>query len=169
MKRELVKILKETGSTITEVEYFSNGYAAWYKNYKNMLNLCRHKKDFVIDATWVFFSTSHGKSPCDGIGGTVKRLTACDSLPRPYSDQIYTSSMLAFCKTKIPGKQFCYISKERMAEARLELKNRFAFSQTISGTRSYYFFKPVSSNVVAYKRTAEMMDMRVHYRRARLR
>ena len=69
MQRELVKILKKV-STVTEVDFF------WRmcKNYKNMLNLCRHKDDFGIDATWVSFATSHGKSPCDGIGGKVKRL-----------------------------------------------------------------------------------------------
>ena len=59
----------------------------------------------------------HGKSPCDGINGTVKRLTARASLQRPYSDEIVdVSSMLAFCKTNIPGIQFCYISIERMKE-----------------------------------------------------
>ena len=82
-----------------------------------MLNLCRHKDDFGIDATLVLFATSHGKSPCDGIGGTVKRLMARASLQKPYSDQILdVSSMLAFCKTNIPGIYFCYISKERMKE-----------------------------------------------------
>ena len=32
-------------------------------------------------------------------------------------------------------------------------KKRFALGQTVPGTRSYHFFKPVNSNV--YKRTAE--------------
>ena len=77
MQRELVKILKETVPTITEVEYFSDRCAAQYKNYNNMLNLCRHKENFgITQLGQVFFATSHGKSPCDGIGGTVKRLTA---------------------------------------------------------------------------------------------
>ena len=42
-----------------------------------------HSHDFGIEATWSFFATSHGKSPCDGIGGTVKRSTAMESLRRP--------------------------------------------------------------------------------------
>ncbi len=50
------------------------------KNCKNFLNLCHHKEDFEIDAEWNFFSTSHGKGPCDGVGGTVKRLAAMASL-----------------------------------------------------------------------------------------
>ena len=142
--------------TINKVEYFSDGCAAQYKNYKNMLNLCRHKSDFGIDAIWTFFATSHGKSPCDGIGGTVKRLTARASLQRPYSEQILTVSlMLSFCKANIPGITFIYISKERMEDVRTEIKERFVMGHTIPGTRSYHFFTPVNTNVIAFKRTAE--------------
>ena len=121
-----------------------------------MLNLCRHKDDFGIDATWVFFATSYGKSLYTGIGGTVKRLTTRASLQRPYSDQILdVSSMMVFFRQTSPGIEFFYISKKRMEEVRLELKGRFALGQTIPGTRSYHFFKPVSSNVVAFKHTVE--------------
>ena len=156
LQRELVKMLKELLPTITEVQYFSDGCEDQYKNYKNMLNLCRHKEDFGIDATWVFFATSHGKSPYDGIGGTVKRITVRASLQRRYLNQILAvSSMLDFCKTNIPAIEFIYISKERMEDVPLELKKGFALGQTIPGIRSYHFFKPVGSNVVSYKRTAE--------------
>ena len=100
MQRKLVQIPKKKVPIVTEVDFFLTDV----QNYKNMWNLGRHKDDFGIDATWVLFATSHGKSPCDGIGGTVKRLTARASLQRPYSDQILdVSSMLAFCKTNIPG------------------------------------------------------------------
>ena len=46
------------------------------KNYKNFVNLCYHQEDFGVAAEWVFFATSHGKSPCDGIGGSVKQHAA---------------------------------------------------------------------------------------------
>ena len=155
VQRELVNILKETMPTINKVEYFSDGCAAQYKNYKNMLNLCRHKSDFGIDAIWTFFATSHGKSPCDGIGGTVKRLTvqACKGLTQNKFSTV--SSMLSFCKANIPGITFIYISKERMEDVRTELKERFAMGHTIPGTKSYHFFTPVNTNVIAFKRIAE--------------
>ncbi len=78
--------LKENIPTIKRIKYFTDGCAAQYKNYKNFLNLTFHKEDFGIDADWTFFASSHGKSPCDGIGGTVKRLVARASLQRPVSD-----------------------------------------------------------------------------------
>ena len=51
--------------------YFSDGCAGQYKNCKNFINLCHHLEDFGIPAEWHFFATSHGKGPCDGLGGVV--------------------------------------------------------------------------------------------------
>ena len=77
-----------------KIIYFSDGAASQYKNRKNFINLCHHKEDFGIAAEWHFSATTHGKGACDGLGGTVKRLAACASLQKPYSDQIMTSHQL---------------------------------------------------------------------------
>ena len=60
------------------------------KTVKKSLNLCNHESDFGMPAEWHFFATSHGKGPCDGIGGTVKRLATRASLQRPNEDLILT-------------------------------------------------------------------------------
>ena len=39
-------------------------------------------------AEWIIFATSHGKSPCDGVGGFVKHYVAKRSLQSPLHDQI---------------------------------------------------------------------------------
>jgi len=79
---------------------------------QNFLNLCQHKADFDMEAKWVFFATSHGKQPCDGIGGTVM---AKASLQQPYSDQILTPKMMfQYCKSNIRDIEFIYISQEHL-------------------------------------------------------
>ena len=50
--------------------------------------------DFGVEAEWHYFATSHGKSPRDGIGGTLKRLAAQASLQKIYSGQILTATDL---------------------------------------------------------------------------
>ena len=156
VQRRLTSIIKIELPSITKVEYFSDGCAAQYKNYKNMMNLCSHKDDFGLDATWSFFATSHGKSSCDGIGGTVKRLTSRASLQRPSSDQILdVTKMLEFCEGNIQNIQTLFISKERMENVRKELMDRFSLGRTIPGTRSYHYFEPVSTSTIAFKYTAE--------------
>ena len=58
---------------------------------------------------WNIFATSHGKSACDGIGGTVKRLTAKLSLQRPVNKQILTpQDMFDFCKEAVTGQLIVY-------------------------------------------------------------
>ena len=51
------------------------------------------------------FATSHGKSVCDGIGGTIKRLAAKASLQHQACGQIVNAEeMFKFCKTEIKSR-----------------------------------------------------------------
>ncbi|XP_018374535.1 PREDICTED: uncharacterized protein LOC108768312, partial [Trachymyrmex cornetzi] len=86
--------LKESFSNATKIVYFSDGAPQQFKNFKNFVNIYYHKKDFNLDAEWHYFATAHGKGPCDGIGGTVKRIAARVSLQRPIHEQITTAHEL---------------------------------------------------------------------------
>ena len=76
----LCYIKQHIGGRLEKVHYFSDGCAGQYKNCKNFINLCHYKDDFNLECVWNFFTTSHSKSACDGISGTVKRLAAKGSL-----------------------------------------------------------------------------------------
>ena len=93
-QKNLVQFLQEKFSKVDKILYFSDGSAAQYKNRKNIVNLCYHKEDFWVQAKWHFYATSHGKGPCDGIGGTIKCLAATASLQRAYHSQIMTPCQL---------------------------------------------------------------------------
>ena len=69
MQKEPIAYLKSHYPQLTQVEFFSNECGAQYKNF---LNLTYHQSDFGIKASWSIFATTHGKSPWDGIGGSVK-------------------------------------------------------------------------------------------------
>ena len=70
----------------------------------------------------VFSTTSHGKQPCDGIGGTVKRLVSNASLKRELKDQILSSSdMVQSCKENIQNIIFKFISKADVDNTRVIL------------------------------------------------
>lgn len=141
---------------IKKVHYFSDGCAGQYKNCKHFLNLCHHKNDFSIDCEWNFFATSHGKSPCDGIGGTVKRLAAKASLQRPIDEQIVTPvAMFNYCRSEIGGIYFAFIDSKDVAAIRNEMKERYSHAKTVPGTRSYHQFIPLSTNTIAAKRVSD--------------
>ena len=158
------KILQETVHYIKEkispgiklIHYFSDGCAGQYKNCKNFVNLCHHQEDFGIKCEWNFFATSHGKSPCDGIGGTVKRLVAKASLQRPMQNQILSvHEMVYFCKADIKGIHFEFLSSSDISILREELKSRFQLARTVPGTRGYHQFVPISIAKIGAKRVSE--------------
>lgn len=127
IQQRFTEYLKIILPQIQRIEYFSDGCAGQYKNKKNMYNLCLHKKDFGLDAIWNFFATSHGKSPCDGIGGTIKRVTARASLQRPKESHILTPlQMFEFCSTtpSLSTIKFFFIDKSEVTQLRRSFDSR---------------------------------------------
>ena len=106
--------------------YFSNGCAAQCKNRKNFANICCPETDFGIPAEWHFFAMSHGKGPCDGVGGTVKRLAARASLQRACNNQIMTPRQLFdFASAENPSVALYYATTEEHAQEAILLSHRF--------------------------------------------
>ena len=99
-----------------KIFYFSDGCAEQC-NHKNFINLCHHQQDFSMDAEWIFFATSHDKSPCDGVGGFINCYVVKHSLQRPLHDQILSyQSMFDLCVREIPFITFFGVSQEEMVD-----------------------------------------------------
>ncbi|KAG1662138.1 Alsin [Nymphon striatum] len=125
--------LKNEFPEIKKVHYFTDGCAGQYKNKHNFINLCCHQKDFGLEAEWNFFATSHGKSACDGIGGTVKRLLT---------------------KARI---KFFNVPPKDVKKFNTDLRNRFEISTTIKGTHQFHRFVPLSpTHLSVYKLSAQV-------------
>ena len=83
-------------------------------------NLCHHVSDFQVAAEWNFFALSHGKSPCDGIAGTVKCLVVNASL-QSLKELIDTAEkMFLCCKNNIKVIQFLFVSHSDVKNHRPE-------------------------------------------------
>ena len=109
----LVDYIKENLPIVGKIFYFFDGCAGRYKNHKNFINLCHRQQDFNMDAEWIFSATSHGKSPCDGVGGFVKCYVKKRSLQRLLHDQILSyQTMLDLCVREIPSITFFGVSQE---------------------------------------------------------
>ena len=151
----LIEYLKEVKPECKKLIYFSDGAASQYKNYKNFVNLCHHQIDHSIQAEWHFFATSHGKSPCDGLGGTTKRLIARASLQAAEKDQILTPpSNVDWADQNIEGIKFFFVSDGDVQKnaSRFQLNLRYSLSKTITGTRSHHSFVPISKCQIQMRR-----------------
>ena len=112
----VVEYLKENLPTGYKVFYFSDGCAEQC-NRKNFINLCHRQQDFSMDAEWIFFATSHDKSPCYSVGRFINCYVAKPSLQRPLHDQISSyQSMFDLCVKEIPFITFFGVSQEEMVD-----------------------------------------------------
>ena len=145
-----------------KIIYFSDGAASQYKNFKNFINLCHHEKDFGCRAEWHFFATSHGKGPCDGIRGTVKRMATKASLQRLYQDQIMTPWQLYnFAKDKVEKISFHFSTVADHEKEQENLEERFSHGKTISGTQKFHSFIPESSSTINVKYYSSSSESKV--------
>ena len=76
---------------------------------RSFYSTCCHHRDLSIKAEWHFWPTSHGKGPCVGVGGTVKRQEREASLRASTPDPQINSAQQLFDWTKIgkPGVLLC--------------------------------------------------------------
>lgn len=148
-QKKLVEFMTTKFQTVPKkIFYYSDGCAAQYKNKKNFINLCYHKQDFGVEAEWHFSATAHGKGPCDGVGGSVKRLAARASLQRPYDNQILTPIQLyEWAVENLSGINFAFSTQDEYVESETFLNDRFSQAVTIKGTQQYHAYIPVHSSV----------------------
>ncbi|MFZ2538857.1 MAG: hypothetical protein WAX04_08135, partial [Oscillospiraceae bacterium] len=100
---------------------------------------------FGLSAKWHFFATSHGKSPCDGVGGTIKRLVARAILQATTSNFLLTpDNLYQWCLQHITGIQFIWVDKQEIEDHHKVLEKRFANAAKIHGTRENHSFIPGS-------------------------
>lgn len=146
---KLIHFLKQKFTNISKIYYITDGAAGQYKNKFNFTNIVYHLEDFGIHCEWHFHATSHGKGPCDGIGGTVKRQAARASLSSEYEKVITTPRELFDWASKHSSVNLCYVDNSEYEEKKINLVQRFQKSRTIPGTRGFHAFIPVGHSIIA--------------------
>lgn len=150
---------------LSKIIYFSDGAPQQFKNYKNFVNIYFHQFDFHVSAEWHFFPTAHGKGPCDGIGGTVKRLATRASLQRLINHPILEPIDLfnwANTPGRLPSITVKYWEKEKYDLAANYLKDRFENTCKIPQTQRVHCVIPIADEKLITKNYSFAEDYSEH-------
>ena len=71
---EIMPHLKGLVPDLKKIHYWSDSPSSQYRNRFIFDMVANHKELHGVDARWNFFESGHGKGPCDGLGGTCKRM-----------------------------------------------------------------------------------------------
>lgn len=141
---------------LRKIMFVSDGAASQYKNRKNFASLCQYKTKYNLDVEWHFFATSHGKGPCDAIGGTVKRMATRASLAKSHEHPITDARTLYEWARQRRDSYMTAISFDYVSEYDYELgvkewENIHHNSKMIPGTQQLHAFVPISENKISAK------------------
>ena len=72
--KEIQPKLKEKLPDLQTVHYITDSPSSQYRNKSAAALLANHHIMFGTTSTWHWLEAGHGKGPCDGIGGSVKKM-----------------------------------------------------------------------------------------------
>lgn len=153
--QKMISFLRDNFDSIEKIFFFSDGAASQYKNKTNFHNLCEFEAKHKIKVEWHFFASYHGKGPCDGLGGTVKRMATQASLRRLYDGHILTATDLFEWLRNTDTNfhvVFCSQKEQDQSEKLLNSLHRRVTVKTVPGTQSYHAFIPAANKTLLCKR-----------------
>ncbi|XP_074108483.1 uncharacterized protein LOC141533475 isoform X2 [Cotesia typhae] len=156
--------VKSLPERCNKIYYFSDGAPQQFKNFKNFVNLYYHEDDFDIPAEWHFFATAHGKGPCDGIRGILKRLAARASLQLAVDKQITTPEELfewASAPDNLPNIIVKFSPEEDYDTAVNDLNDRFLKTKPITGTQQLHCIIPDKNGCLLVKNFSNSNEHRI--------
>ena len=71
---QVIPIVKRLKSNLKSIHYWTDSPSSQYRNRFIFSVIANHQSLYNVAARWNYFEAGHGKGPCDGLGGTVKRM-----------------------------------------------------------------------------------------------
>ena len=138
--RLIVTELKKKYSHLNKIFFVTDGSPTQFKNRYIISSLVSIKEELGVSVQWDFFPTSHGKSPADGLGGTIKRGVGAKVLG---GELVYNAANFIDCAKKFCKKTKLYlVTEEHTRETSKKLEKRWKKVKPMNGLRSMHHFRP---------------------------
>lgn len=143
---KIIEFLKKKFAIVKKIYYYTDGAPQQFKNKSAFANLHHHEHDFGIEAEWHFFATAHGKGPCDGLAGTIKRLARRCALQRDSEHPILNCDQLyEWATSYFDGIEFNFVSKKEYDVIKKYLEPRFAQALPIKGSQGIHCVQTIQN------------------------
>ena len=136
------------------LHYWTDSPTSQYRNKTIFQLIANHEKLFGMKAIWNYFEAGHGKGPCDGIGGSTKRMAdqAMKSGKAVIQDAMdfFAWTQSEHCNLK--NIKFKFIPKERCENTAEEIQKWI--SKPVKGTMKIHAVAGLGSNIILVNETS---------------
>lgn len=151
---KLVPTIKDLIPGVTWVHYWTDSPTSQYRNKVIFNFIANHKDIHGIHARWNYWEEGHGKGPCDGLGGRVKRMAdeAVNSGKVGIQDpfDFYAWSQSSNCSMK--NVSFVFVSSEECEKKAVETGKLHL--KPITGTMKIHSVLGKGNNSVSVRNTS---------------
>ena len=149
--KKVIPFIKSEVGAFNQIHYWTDSPMSQYRN-KTIFNVVsRHEETFGAKAVWNYFEAGHGKGPCDGIGGTSKRL-ADEAVKQEKVSIQDASDFMKWAEENQLGSaiKFLFVDKKNAAESRAFLMAQSENLKPVKGTmKTHSVFSPAVNEIWA--------------------
>ncbi|MES9901650.1 MAG: hypothetical protein ABW168_03080 [Sedimenticola sp.] len=151
--KQLVPQLKNDIPGLECIHYWTDSPSSQYRNKSAFYIVSDHDGIFGIPATWDYFEAGHGKGPCDGVGGTAKRMAAQSVTQEKVTIQS-APDFYKWGERYHKSATYKYVSSKDCEVARAEIDDINKTISPVKGTMQMHAIIPVKKGVIRTRVTS---------------
>lgn len=142
IQREIKQLVKD----LKWIHYVTDSPTSQYRNKTVFYLIAHHAEMFNVHASWLYFEAGHGKSACDGVGGSSKRMAeeavAMQKVSIQDADDYFTWGSASESKSV-----YIYVTKSECDEAQALIES--FNTKPVPGTMSIHAVIPVGDGQIS--------------------
>lgn len=144
---------------ISKICYFTDGARQHFKSKNSMWFLGLHNEIFGVPGVWHFHCSGHGKSPCDGVGASLKniiRRRALKETPAATTKPILNALDIYRWSLEEPSLKttVCLLDAVELKRCREVFQSVGNASRPVVGISTSHCFEQISRGLVQCKKTS---------------
>ncbi|XP_078616892.1 uncharacterized protein LOC144885097 [Branchiostoma floridae x Branchiostoma japonicum] len=151
LKRLLPKI--KQNHDVQYIHYWTDSPSSQYRNKTIFSVVSDHKELFGVPATWNYFEAGHGKGPCDGVGGTAKRM-ADDAVKRDSAKIQDAHDFYEWAINLNSVIKYEFVTSRECGESKTDLGEKYGTTKAVKGTMTFHAVVGMSPGVVKTRPTS---------------
>ena len=154
----LEKLTTEMKSVVPDmkfIHYWTDSPTSQYRNKTIFATVANHGAEFGIPASWNYFEAGHGKGPCNGVGGSAKRM-ADEAVKRQKATIQDASDFYVWASQASSNSalKYFFYSKEDYSAAGDKIARHYSYIRTVPGTLKVHAVTAINREQVYTRATS---------------